>query len=281
MRLPWLWAPARRQLLRIYLLGLNLIDLGRRPVLHAVDPNKFSFSDTSGRRRSHPAGKTFALLALGQSNIANEGDKDGIHVAKPNVHNLNFLDGQMYHARDPLLGPTGYGANFLTRLGDLLAPDYASVVIVPIAHGGTSIDDWSPGVESYLSPRTGCYWRLTHAIKQIKRAGIELTAILWQQGEAETFYHNHDSQRYIHRFLSIAAVIRRMGLAAPIYVAQCTRTPEGLNEPIRQAQRDLAGYPDIKAGPDIDSVTERTADGHLNVAGLQQAAELWYQALKP
>jgi hypothetical protein len=121
---------------------------------------------------------------------------------------------------------------------------------------------------------------LTHAIKQIKRAGIELTAILWQQGEAETFYHNHNSQLYIQRFLSIAAVIRRMGLTAPIYVAQCTRTPEGLNEQIRRAQRELAGYPGLEAGPDIDSVIERTTDGHLNVAGLQQVAELWYQTLK-
>ena len=180
-----------------------------------------------------------------------------------NVYNLNFLDGQMYQARDPLLGPTGYGGNFLTRLGDLLAPDYASVVIVPIAHGGTSIDDWSPLMQSYVSPRSGCHWRLIRATTTIEHTGIEVTAILWQQGEFETLYHNHDSELYIQRFLGIAAAIRRMGLAAPIYVAQCTRTPEGLNEPIRQAQRDLAGYPGIKAGPDIDSVTERTADGHL------------------
>lgn len=283
MRLPWLWAPARRQLLRIYLLGMDLIDLARRPLLHAVDANHLSFSDTSDRQRVHFARKerVCTILAFGQSNIANSGDIDGVHVPSSNVYNLNFLDGQMYQARDPLLGPTGYGANFLTRLGDLLAPDYASVVIVPIAHGGTSIDDWSPLMQSYVSPRSGCHRRLIRAATAIEHTGIEVTAILWQQGEFETLYHNHDSELYIQRFLEIAAAIRRMGLAAPIYVAQCTRTPEGLNEPIRQAQRDLAGYPDIKAGPDIDSVTERTADGHLNVAGLQQAAELWYQVLKP
>ena len=118
MRLPWLWAPARRQLLRIYLLGMDLIDLARRPLLHAVDANHLSFSDTSDRQRVHFARKerVCTILAFGQSNIANSGDIDGVHVPSSNVYNLNFLDGQMYQARDPLLGPTGYGANFLTRL---------------------------------------------------------------------------------------------------------------------------------------------------------------------
>jgi len=270
----------RQHLVRLYLLGSDLLDVVRRPVLHAVDVHKLSFSDTTGRRRSHPVGKTFALLACGQSNIANEGDRSGIHIAGPNVHNFNFIDGQMYHAQDPLLGPTGDRSNFLTRLGDLLARDYDSVIIVPIALGGTSIYDWAPEARRYISPGVGCFWRLMYAIKQIKRAGIELTAIVWQQGEAETHFKNCDAATYVEQFLRICSAIREKGILAPIYVAQCTRTPEGLNNQIREAQRRLAEYPGIKAGPDLDTVTERTADGHFNTSGLQCAAELWYGILK-
>jgi len=257
-----------------------LLDIVRRPVLHAIDVQKLSFSDTTARRRSYPAGKTFALLACGQSNIANEGDRRGVHIAAPNVHNFNFLDGQMYHAQDPLLGPSGDRSNFLTRLGDLLAREYDSVIIVPIALGGTSLYDWSPETPKYVSPGVGCFGRLMYAIKQIKRAGIELNAILWQQGEAETYFRNYDAAAYVERFLRICSAIREQGMAAPIYVAQCTRTPEGLNRPIREAQRRLAEYPGIKAGPDLDTVTERTAEGHFTGPGLQRAAELWYGILK-
>jgi hypothetical protein len=248
-------------------------------VLHAVDANHLSFGNTADREPSRPTGRTFSMLALGQSNIANEGTADGLYVSGPKVHNLNFLDGKIYQARDPLLGPTGDRSNFLTRLGDLLARDYDSVLIIPIAHGGTSIDDWSPGMTSYLSPGSGCYWRLVHAIRQIKRAEIELSAILWQQGEAETARCNYDAGLYVKRFLDIARIMRQSGLNAPIYVAQCTRTPTGLNEPIRGAQRQLADYSGIRAGPDLDSLEDRTPDGHLSVKSLQQAAELWYATL--
>ena len=37
---------------------------------------------------------------------------------------------------------------------------------------------------------------------------------------------------------------------------------------------NVAEYPGIKAGPDLDVVIERTMDGHFTVAGLQRAAEL-------
>ena len=67
-----------------------------------------------------PSGNALAILALGQSNIANEGDAAGIHIAGPNVYNFNILDGQMYHARDPLLQDRRVTeVIFLSRLGDL------------------------------------------------------------------------------------------------------------------------------------------------------------------
>jgi hypothetical protein len=174
------------------------------------------------------------------------------------------------YARDPLLGPTGNCSNVLTRLGDLLVNEYDGVMLIPFTRGGTSLDDWSPGMRSYISASLACYWPLTYAIKQIKRAKIELTAILWQQGKAEICYHNYDNDLYIWRSLSVACVIRKRRLTAPIYIAQCTRT-------LREAQRRHGEYPGIKAGP---IVIERTQDGHFSATGLQRAAELWYAALK-
>ena len=80
--------------------------------------------------------------------------------------------------------------------------------------------------------------------------------------------------------MQIVASIRHNGCSAPIYVAQCSRIPWGTSEAIRLAQRELPNERErIFAGPDIDNVTARDEGGHFSSAGLQQAAELWYQVL--
>jgi hypothetical protein len=272
--------PLRTALRRPYRWGVNFVRRILHPKTYHVDPNRFSFTNSRGRKLIALANvignpKTAAFLVFGQSNVANESDANAIHIARAGVYNFNFLDGRLYEARDPLLGPTGNGSNVVTRLGDLLIEngDYENVVLIPIAHGGTSVADWSPG--------SAIHRRLAHAIERIKSAGIELTAIMWQQGEAETHFGNRDPDVYKKRFLRIVAFIRDAGITAPIYVAQCSRIPWGVSEPIRLAQQQLADAAlGILAGPDIDSITERDASGHFNAIGLQQAAKLWHETLR-
>ena len=59
--------------------------------------------------------------------------------------NFNLYDGKSYRAIDPLVGASGDGANFATRLGDILIErGFAErIVVAPIAMGNTRIEDWS------------------------------------------------------------------------------------------------------------------------------------------
>src|SRR6266852_3649968 len=101
-----------------------------KDMVDPLDPRSVTYRDTTGRKPSDltefqnlPAGRKAAqavILALGASNIANEGDPAGHHTPRAGVHNFNFLDGKSYAAKDPLLGATRNRSNFLTRLSDLL-----------------------------------------------------------------------------------------------------------------------------------------------------------------
>ena len=119
--------------------------------LDLLDPLHLSFRRTAGRRAVSGVGSSAAsgnavILGLGQSNIANECDPTALYEAKGGVYNFNFFDGKVYAAKDPLLGSSHDRSNLMTRLGDLLVErgNYQSVLLVPIAHGGTFISEWSP-----------------------------------------------------------------------------------------------------------------------------------------
>src|SRR5439155_26485105 len=92
----------------------------------------------SGSRR-------LTLLAFGQSNAANSGD--GLYSAAKAACVFNVFDMKFYAAIDPLPGASNDGAAVWTRLADKLleAGVYSSIVLVPIAVGGSVLKDWAPG----------------------------------------------------------------------------------------------------------------------------------------
>jgi hypothetical protein len=248
--------------------------------LDAVDAGRGSFAVTRGRHQvdsglliPHP--KTAVILGVGQSNIANEGDPNGLYVPGSGVYNFNFLDGRCYAAQDPLLGATGDRGNFLTRLGDLLVRKgvYDRVLLVSIGHGGTYASDWQPGGRVNL--------RLMMTLELLRSAGLAITHVIWQQGEAEGVAHG-DSGAWARSFNATVDAIRLRGVSAPIYVAQCTVCCSGVNENVRAAQRDVVNFAKgILAGPDIDSISldDRWDGCHLSTVGLQKAAELWFATI--
>jgi len=248
--------------------------------LDAIDTGRGGFAVTRGRRRvdigrfaPHP--RTAVILGIGQSNIANEGDPSGLYVPGPGVYNFNFLDGRCYLARDPLFGATGDGGNFLTRLGDLLVRKgvYHRVLLVSLGHGGTYASDWAPGGRVNL--------RLMMTLELLRSAGLVITHVLWQQGEAEGVAH-YDADAWTRPFKSMVDAMRLRGVEAPIYVAQCTVCCSGANETIRATQRDVVDLANgILAGPDTDTIglDDRWDGCHLSAVGLQKAAELWFSAI--
>lgn len=247
--------------------------------LDVIDPHHFSYRQTAGR---HPvdvepqSASNAVILGLGQSNIANECDPGALYEAKGEVYNFNYFDGKYYRARDPLLGASHDRSNVLTRLGDLLVErgNYQSVVLVPVAHGGTFVSEWSP---------TGrMFPRLKWALDRLREKKEKITHIVWQQGEAEAADGGANPAEWARHFTSMVSAIRAAGVQAPIYVAQCTICCNDPNERIRSAQRSVVDPPSgILPGPDIDQIgrDERYDGCHLSAVGLRHAAELWYAAL--
>src|SRR6202162_5064677 len=93
-----------------------------------VEPQSKTPAVISGDRR-RPA----VIITLGQSTAGNHGL--GLYKARNRVYNFSPDDGCCYHATDPLLGASGAGANFATRLGDMLIGQklFDRVIIAPIA----------------------------------------------------------------------------------------------------------------------------------------------------
>ena len=249
--------------------------------LDCFDPLHLSFRRTAGRPSVGDAlfsvsSKSAVILGVGQSNIANEGEASARYEPKGNVYNFNFFDGKCYVAKDPLLGASIDRSNVLTRLGDLLVErgNYQSVLLVPIAHGGTFVSEWAPGGRMFP--------RLQWTLERLRERRIKITHIAWQQGEAEAGEPNPNPEEWMRHFTAMACSIRAAGTDAPIFVAQCTICCNDPNEQIRTAQRQVVNpAAGVLQGPDIDLIgRDQRYDGcHLSAAGLRRAAELWYQAL--
>jgi hypothetical protein len=150
---------------------------------------------------------------------------------------------------------------------------FDSVVLVPIAVGGSRIEEWTTGGSRHR--------RLQIAIKRATNWGLRFTHVLWHQGETNA-RHDPDGPLYAECFMNIHGTLRRYGVDAPIYVAQATVCNGAPVESIRTAQRSVVNPAlGIFAGPDTDTIGERDRfDGcHMAETGLVKHAELWADAL--
>jgi Carbohydrate esterase, sialic acid-specific acetylesterase len=265
--------PVWRLILPLYFL---IIKYTRR-----LDPGSVTFRDTTGRKCVGESlfianSRLAVILAIGASNIANEGDPHGMFVPLQGVYNFNFIDGRCYIAKDPLLGATRDRSNLLTRLGDLLVRRgmYDHVLLVPIAYGGTFAAEWAP--------RGRMHPRLQRALKMLARRRIALTHVFWQEGEAEAAARDADPKTWIAHFNAVVDTIRAAAHDTTIYVAQCTICRNPPNDIIRAAQRNVVDPSrKIFAGPDLDVIgmEDRWDECHFSTAGLDRASELWLTAI--
>lgn len=215
---------------------------------------------------------TAVLLVAGQSNATNEGG--GAYRPIRPVINWNVIDDKFYDAWDPLLGTTGEGGNFCTRLADHLIASgrYERVVLANVAVGGTYVHDWTP---------TGrLHGRLLAAIDRLAARNLPITHMLWHQGEADGALKT-EAEEYRDRFLSMARSLRKHGLAAPIFVAVATYCYGSPDPVIRGSQKALVDGKTILAGPDTDRLGDefRLDRCHLNERGIKRHAEMWFDIL--
>ena len=218
-------------------------------------------------------GRVMVALVFGQSNAGNSGESMG----QPRRGVYEFHRGQLFEARDPLLGATGDGGSLWLRLGSKLIArgDFDSVILVPFAVGSSEIVNWAPG--GALSAG------VARTIAAAREAGLAFTHLLWQQGEADAIART-PAQVYREQFLAMLAAIRREGVNAPIFVARASRCGRVRpSEAIRGAQHALIDPAlGILAGPDTDALgfAERFDGCHFSTEGLDRAAELWLDAIE-
>jgi hypothetical protein len=224
-----------------------------------------------GLAARHP----FVVLVLGQSNAANHGAlPDGDHLL-PAV--AVAVDGRCVQVRDPLPGATGAGGSIWSHLaagqpqGVRGRPWLFSVLAVE----STTVDDWT-------RPDSPLRRQLIDRLAALKRQGLAVDAVFWQQGEADAM-NGTSPARYGAGLSTLAELLSAGGVSAPILLARSTvcRTPPSV--PLRAAVDSLvAARGRWRAGADTDTLAGAAyrPDGcHFSVAGLQAAAGLWSRAL--
>lgn len=223
-------------------------------------------------------GKTMICLAFGQSNAGNYGN--GAYVCKNEVY--NYYKGEIYVAKEPLLGPDGGGSSVWTRVADMLIDSglYKKVIIVPCAIGGTSVKCWSEG---------HCKDKLIETLDYLKKDNIKLTHIFWDQGETDNVDKTTSSQ-YKGRLIQVINIIRDKEFKAPFFTSITSYFPynndnlNGIDPDITRAQLEVVKeVENIKQGPNTDSLNlayYRADAVHFTEKGLDKLAQKWFEKIK-
>lgn len=212
--------------------------------------------------------RTMVALVFGQSNAANFGR--GRYTPGSGVYDMHGA--HCYVAADPLVGADGDGASVWTRLGDRLVRDgiYARVVFIGVAVGGTEIARWSD--------RGDLHSKLLAALADAKDSGLEVTHLLWHQGEHDAHLRTTESD-YLRAFEAMVRSIRHAGSAAPVFVSLASYCYGNASEDVRRAQAAIISpQHGVHRGPDTDAFSgrdDRYDDCHFSAAGLQKAADAW------
>jgi hypothetical protein len=220
-----------------------------------------------------PTQRRWIILVLGQSNAANHGTVAQLTIAS-GVY--TFFFGQCLKASDPMPGASGNGASFMPRLGNQLLRRglVDSVMFVPLAIESTSISEWAT--------HPLLVQRLHDTAQHLRRKGIAVTHVLWQQGEADAM-SDTTSAVYKAGFFAVRERIRASGIHAPIYVAQSSYCKGRHNPTLHAVLAELPSIADnIHRGPDTDKLDapELRVNGcHFSARGLDRVATMWADIL--
>jgi hypothetical protein len=152
------------------------------------------------------------------------------------------------------------------------------VLFVPIAFGATYVEDWIPSGQGYR--------RLMFALHRLKRAGIAVDMLCWQQGEANANHTPMTADEYRDCFLAMHRGLREAGVKAPVYVALATLCEDGPHPfqnsaQIRLGQKKLVSRDGVLPGPDTDQIgiAHRRDGCHFSASGQELAAQGWFRAI--
>ncbi len=218
-----------------------------------------------------PSAAPVVLLILGQSNAANYGETRGRSTS-----GALWFDGRCYGVADPLAGGSGRGGSIWSRLPTLARERSSKRELVLVVHAAdaTRIADWIA--------RDAISRRLAEVVTAIRAHNLAISAVLWQQGEADA-QAGTDADSYAAGLTTLVQGLRDQGIAAPVLLARSTRCRSGGSDAVRGAMARVAqGDAGVLLGPDTDSLGDAFRfDGcHFNDNGLQRAASLWLDALR-
>jgi hypothetical protein len=248
--------------------------VSKEQTIRSIDPN---YNDVS-KKQEIPCStlgmrNTMVALTFGQSNSANYGETR----YTPARAVYNFYEGKCYKAADPLLGATGDKGSVWTRLGDMLIDNglYSHVIFVTIGVGGTSVARWTTNGDLFQ--------RIVKAKRQLDRKNLQLTHLLWHQGETDGKIGTKKDD-YKMMLADMLDGIRHLGINAPLYLAITTRCEGPIKMDIHEAQLELVEErDDIVVGANTDTLSDmddRYDFCHFSETGLQKHAALWLQSIQ-
>jgi hypothetical protein len=178
----------------------------------APDPRVWSFSSAG---QWGPASEPLHKLWESCTPVHQEFMRLGMSEADKQIGDAEYARRE----NETRMGGTGLGLSFgIAMAGALNKP----IGLIPAAHGGTSLDQWSPKLK-VLGGRS-LYGAM---LQRIQMAGGNLKGILWYQGESDATTMDL-GRSYAQRFDDwIAAVRADTGIAGlPVYVVQIGRVVE-------------------------------------------------------
>ena len=207
------------------------------------------------------------IIILGQSNAASHAETSGQSAFSP-----VFYDGKCYLTREPLPGTTGSGGNIWSSLLpqlQMVIPN-KTFVLAPLAVGNTRIQDWVKSGGELHS-------RLLEHLQLVKSSHLKVSAIIWQQGEADAIAGTAAAD-YKRDLMTLRQIINAAGLNAPVFIAKSTYC-HGVSSPAIHRAIEAAIIIDrsLMAGADTDTLGKefRYDDCHFSQLGAVQAAGLW------
>ncbi len=229
---------------------------------------------------SLPSKDNFRIVILaGQSNMAGRGfieEEDLTPI--PRVYMLD-REGRWVPAVEPIhydkpSAGVGPGREFARMLVD--SNPEISVGLVPTACGGSSIDDWRPGV---FFGQTNSY-PYDDAVARAKRAlkdGV-LEAILWRQGESDI--SPSKSQKYEEKLIQLFSDLRSELHAdnVPILVGELAMAEENNDvQTLRKAQISAVARSQPAAFVSAEGVTLNPDNIHFDrKSQLEQGKRFFY-----
>ena len=235
------------------------------------------------------------ILMIGQSNIANYGERTFTYTANTNVKELD-LYGNFIFTKSPANAnslATGTGGNMNGLIGDavLSALPYDAVNISNVAVGGTKISWWlkDAPTDSYVVraedkfnySNNRLFERIVFAknIADIKEQSF--THVLLHIGESDGI-DNTSVTDYKNSVLQLIRDLYSIGINVPIILGKVSYSWGTFYPNMIIAQNELIAENEfIVEGPNTDlfNSTYRHDDLHFNALGLTAIAEQWKNSI--